>query len=181
MSLKPRSHSLSATAAYLGIRRNTMIRHLRELGVLDADNLPAGRYRNDPRFVVRTRTFNHPVTGPTEYGRTEVTHAGRALIDQLLKTHWEAGAGRGAEPQPPRDYAVPGAGKAALPEGALHDAGGLTVITDDGERTHHRAALVLVFDSPASLQRAIDAQWCAYQARRDIPEAQLHPEQRDNA
>ncbi|RFA31317.1 hypothetical protein CAI21_01425 [Alkalilimnicola ehrlichii] len=61
-----------------------------------------------------------------------------------------------------------------LPQGTLHDAGELTVVTQDGERVHHRAALVLVFDSTNALQRAIDAHRCSYRVRRDMPEAQLH-------
>lgn len=162
------THSLSEAAAKLNVGRNTMTRQLRELGVLDRNNLPAGRYRGDPRFVVRPKRFNHPVTGPTDYGRTDVTDAGVQLISRLLRTHWENGE-KPAEPLPPTP-------KPGVPEGTLHDAGELTVVTPDGERAHHRAAMVLVFDSPAALQRAIDMQWCAYQARRDIPEEQLHPE-----
>jgi hypothetical protein len=166
--MSQRTYSLSETAAKLDIGRNTMTRHLRELGVLDRQNLPAGRYREDPRLVVRKRRYTHPVTGLTEYGRTEVTEDGVRFISQILSTHWEHGAAP-ANPLPPTP-------KPGVPEGTLHDAGELTVVTPDGERAHHRAAMVVVFDSPASLQHAIDAQWCGYEARRDIPEEQLHPD-----
>lgn len=75
------------------------------------------------------------------------------------------------------DFAVlvPNNTNAALPEGTLHDAGELTVLTEDGERTRHRAAMVLVFDSPAALRRAIDARRCAYHARRDLPRGHHEP------
>lgn len=167
------SYSFDAAAARLNTGRNTLMRKLREFGLLTPENLPAGRERNGPHFRVRHGVYQHPVTGWTQYSRTEVTEQGLDYIADLLKH----------PPKPRSDASNKKESKAMrhrpvnsiLPIGTLHDAGELIVITPDGERIHHRAAMVLVFDSAENLQRAISTQRCAYQIRRDIPEEQLHP------
>ncbi|MCC5811346.1 MAG: phage antirepressor KilAC domain-containing protein [Ectothiorhodospiraceae bacterium] len=177
--MSEQTHSLSAAAALLNIGRNTLARRLREEGVLGPDNLPVGRHRGDGRFVVRTRQYNHPITGWTAYGRTELTRKGLAYVARLLD---QPAPQQEEEPMKKTihtsDFAVltPDNGNRVMPEGLLHDAGEFTVVSADGGRVHHRSAMVLVFDSPTDLQRAINAHRCAYRVRRDIPEEQLHPE-----
>lgn len=176
-----RTYSLDAAAAHLRVGRNTLTKRLRELGLLDAQNRPAGRERGGPHFRLRCRTFQHPVTGWTHYSRTEITEQGLAYIARLLAQPAAAPA-HPEEQRPTRkkkgSNTMPNthAARPILPLGTLHDAGELIVITMDGERTHHRAALVVVFETAAELQQAINAHRCAYQIRRDIPEEQLHPE-----
>jgi hypothetical protein len=181
-----KTYSVDAAAALLNMGRNTLLRRLRELGLLGADNLPAGRERGGPHFRVVPRMFRHPVNGWTHYGRTEITAQGLSYIAKRLGAP-TAEASKNPQQRSdamphesnPSDFTVVTESNTngALPEGTLHDAGEFTVVTQEGGRTHHRAAMVLVFDSPSALQRAIDAHRCAYRARRDIPEAQLHPEQ----
>lgn len=60
-----------------------------------------------------------------------------------------------------------------IAQGTLHDAGELTVIAD-GQRIHHRAALVVTFDNLTALQRAVHAGLCTYQPRQDLPECAAH-------
>lgn len=61
----------------------------------------------------------------------------------------------------------------------LHDAGELAVVTEGGERTLHRHALVLTFASEREMYRAIEAQGCAYQARAELAEQQLRGRRHD--
>lgn len=56
----------------------------------------------------------------------------------------------------------------------LHDAGEVTVVTQQEGRTRHRFALVVTFSSARELQRALDAQGCEYRPRIDLPEGALH-------
>lgn len=178
-----RTYSFDAAAGLLGLGRNTLIRRLRELGLIGQDNLPAGRERGGPHFRVIQRMYHHPVRGWTPYGRTEITRRGLHYIAEQLglgvahppenSRHPQNHANLGANP---RSDEIMSETYDRLPEGILHDVGELTVVTEDGDRIHHRAAMVLVFDSPSALQRAIDAHRCAYRIRRDLPEERLHPE-----
>ncbi len=179
----PHTYSLDAAAARLNLGRNTLIRRLRELGVLDAEALPAGTHRNSQYFRVRCRMYRHPVLGWTPYGRTELTDAGLRYVAQLLAAHLNQPRGANQAPSDstaaarghPQETTMPDLASTTMPEGVLHDAGELTVITSDGERTHHRAALVLVFENVHELQRAINVMRCRYRPRPGIPEEQLHP------
>src|SRR5690625_1034714 len=154
------TYSFDAAAARLNTGRNTLMRKLRELGLLTPESLPAGRERNGPHFRVRHGVYQHPVTGWTHYSRTEVTEQGLAYIARLLQhtPKPRPDASNKKESKPMTSQA-----RNTLPTGTLHDAGELIVITPDGERTHHRAAMLLVFNSLESLQRAIDTQRCTYQ------------------
>lgn len=168
-----RTYSFDAAAARLNIGRNTLIRRLRELGLLNAENLPAGRERGGRNFRVRCRSYQHPVTGSTHYGRTELTEQGLALVARLLAEPTRPAPDinkKREKTMPLTEFANP-----VQPLGTLHDAGELIVVTPDGERTHHRAAMLVVFETAGELQKAINAHRCAYQIRRDIPEEQLHP------
>lgn len=167
------TYSFDAAAARLRLGRNTLMRKLRELGLLTPDNMPAGRERSGPHFRVRQGVYQHPITGWTNYSRTEVTEQGLAYIARLLK-HTPKPRPSASEKKESKAMSQQPA-RSILPTGTLHDAGELIVITPDGERIHHRAAMVLVFDTAENLQRAINTQRCAYQIRRDIPEEQLHP------
>lgn len=184
--MRERTYSFDAAAALLDVGRNTLIRRLRELGLIGPDNLPAGRERGGPHFRVAQGVYHHPVRGWTPYGRTEITRRGLLYIAKRLgvgvihppedsSRHPQNRAPRGARPRSDRET-MSNTNERALPEGTLHDVGELTVVTQDGDRVHHRAAMVLVFDSPSALQRAIDAHRCAYRIRRDLPEERLHPE-----
>ncbi|MCC5882505.1 MAG: phage antirepressor KilAC domain-containing protein [Halomonas sp.] len=80
-----RTYTLDQAAGLLNLGRNTLARRLREVGVLGADNLPAGPYRGRVHLViVATGTYRHPIAGWTHYGRTEFTDAGLDHIAQKL-------------------------------------------------------------------------------------------------
>ena len=153
-----KSHTFDRAAAILNTGRNTLTRRLRELGIIDRHNRPAGRYRGSAYFIVREGWYEHPTLGRQPYTRTEITPRGLRHIQQRLHQH------KSKEHTPMPDHT----------DATLHNAGEVTVVTKDGERIHHRAAMVLVFDSPSDLQRAIDAHHCVYRARSDMPEAELH-------
>lgn len=184
-----KTYSFDAAAALLNTGRNTLISRLRELGLIGQDNLPAGRERGGPHFRVRQRVFRHPTNGWTHYGRTEITERGMGYIALRLGAPFSFQPEEFPHPAPNHQAADRGQHRrktsmpqqqpaaSALPAATLHDAGELIVVTDQ-DRTHHRAALVLVFKSPSDLQRAIQAGHCAYQVSRDLHEERLHHEPR---
>lgn len=168
------SYTFDAAAAILDIGRNTLIRRLRELGMIDATKMPTGRYRGRGIFIVRLHHYLHPTKGLTYYTRTEITPAGLEHIRKRLAGISDQPAATATGTKKSEKSTMPQ--DTVLPMGTLHDAGELTIITPDGERVHHRCAAVVVFESPFDLQRAINAHRCAYRIRRDIPDEQLHPE-----
>lgn len=86
-SLKPssRRYSLKQVAALLGTGRTTLCRKLRELGMLDANNLATRPHTASGRLVVEIRAYNNPGFGqPRAYGKTLVTERGIFYIAERL-------------------------------------------------------------------------------------------------
>lgn len=179
------AYSFDAAAARLGLGRNRLIARLRELELIDENNLPRGQERRSPNFRVRQGMYNHPIKGWTHYARTEITQQGLRYIERRLagehppapRKRKAARSGRQQEEimRTKNKRTEPAGPQADIPEALMHDAGELVVVTLDGERTHHRHALVLAFETPEELQRAIDRHRCAYRIRRDLPEERLYP------
>lgn len=86
-------YTFDQSAALLNMGRNTLIRRLREEGMLGKDNLPAGRWRGHGAFRVITRTYTHPVLGYRHYGRTVITPKGLDAVRRKLgmTQHIESG------------------------------------------------------------------------------------------
>lgn len=149
-------YTFDQAAALLSLGRNTLIRTLREKGVLDKHNMPAGRYRGKGMFVVKTGTYEHPTRGETPYTKTLITARGLELIRYRL---------------PPKEETTMDNQPALQPAGRVHDVGELTVINEDHGRCHHRVAMVVVFDSPEQAQACVKAG-----AMRLIPSMDLNPD-----
>ena len=77
-------YTFDQAAALLNMGRNTLIRRLREEGMLGKDNLPTGRWRGRGVFRVITRMYQHPVAGYSHYGRTVITANGLNTVSQKL-------------------------------------------------------------------------------------------------
>ncbi|MBK1874611.1 phage antirepressor KilAC domain-containing protein [Marinobacter sp. 1-3A] len=77
-------YTFDQAAALLNMGRNSLIRRLREEGMLGQDNLPTGRWRGRGVFRVITRMYRHPVTGYCHYGRTVITANGLNAVSRKL-------------------------------------------------------------------------------------------------
>lgn len=66
------------------MKRNTLTRRLRELGMIDRSNLPTGPWRDRGTFKVKVSTFNHPVIGYRHYGQTLITESGLNTVARKL-------------------------------------------------------------------------------------------------
>lgn len=142
-------YTFDQAAALLNMGRNTLIRRLREKGMLGKDNLPAGRWRGHGAFRVITRTYTHPVLGYRHYGKTLITKVGFAEIRRHFeKTHYpperDKTTGYMSSINPAEESSMDS--NPATPA-RLHDIGELTVINEDHGRCHHKVAMVLIFDS----------------------------------
>lgn len=78
------TYTLEQAAKILNQGRNTFTRQLKDLGLLGADNLPAGKFMNRGWFVVQPCSYHHPVVGLRHYGRTHITPNGLEYIARQL-------------------------------------------------------------------------------------------------
>ncbi|XKE45721.1 phage antirepressor KilAC domain-containing protein [Halomonas organivorans] len=88
-------YSLQQAAALLGTGRTTLCRDLREMGMLDANNLGTRPHTAAGRLIVELRTYEHIGMGqPKPYGKTFITERGLMYIATRLGrdvvTHREA-------------------------------------------------------------------------------------------
>lgn len=149
-------YTFDQAAALLDTGRNKLARELRRLKMLDQHNMPAGRFRGQGIFVVKTGTYKHPTRGETPYTKTLITARGLELIRYRLTPKEEATMTNPSDQQP---------------TGRVHDLGELTVINEDHGRCHHRVAMVVVFDSPEQAQECVKAGTV-----RLIPSMDLNPD-----
>ena len=77
-------YTFDQAAALLNMGRNTLIRRLREEGMLGKDNLPTSRWRGRGVFRVITKMYRHPVAGYSHYGRTVITVKGLNAVSRKL-------------------------------------------------------------------------------------------------
>lgn len=78
-------YSLQRAAAMLGTGRSTLCQRLRELGMLDANNLATRPHTSTGRMVVELRAFEHPGLGECQpYGKTFITRRGLLYIAAQL-------------------------------------------------------------------------------------------------
>ncbi|ROQ39350.1 phage antirepressor protein KilAC domain-containing protein [Marinobacter sp. 3-2] len=78
-------YTFDQAAALLNMGRNTLIRRLREEGMLGTDNLPTSRWRGRGVFRVITKMYRHPVAGYIHYGRTVITVKGLNAVSRKLR------------------------------------------------------------------------------------------------
>lgn len=88
-------YTLQQAASLLGTGRTTLCQQLRELGMLDQNNLATRPHTSTGRMVVELRKFEHVGMGqPRPYGKTFVTERGLMYIAHRLGrdvvTHREA-------------------------------------------------------------------------------------------
>lgn len=76
--------TLDQTAKQLKLNRSDLTKTLREKGVLDASNIPQGRFAGKGFFVVPQCSYLHPRNGRTYYRKTLVTEKGLGLIESVL-------------------------------------------------------------------------------------------------
>ncbi|WP_375170735.1 phage antirepressor KilAC domain-containing protein [Marinobacter sp.] len=181
-------YTFDQAAALLDTGRNKLARELRRLKMLDQHNMPAGRYRGQGIFVVKTGTYEHPTRGKTPYTKTLITDKGLEIIKfrfekSCLSSRSERSAGNKSQPQlekradlviTPEESSMEKIMKkdsAQEPTGRVHDVGELTVINEDHGRCHHRVAMVVVFDSPEQAQACVKAGTV-----RLIPSMDLNPD-----
>lgn len=78
-------YSLQQAAALLGTGRTTLCQQLRELGMLDQNNLATRPHTSTGRLVVDLREYKHIGLGqPRPYGKTLVTERGLMYIAHRL-------------------------------------------------------------------------------------------------
>lgn len=77
-------YTFDQAAGLLNIGRNTLIRQLRDQGMLCRQNLPTGRWRGSGVFAVQMSFYRHPTLGQRPYGRTKITTRGLDVIAYKL-------------------------------------------------------------------------------------------------
>jgi len=78
--------TFAEAAKALHIGRNTLTKRLRtEARMLDAHNLPAGKYRGSPYLRVEKKHYRHPDKGRVPYSRTVITARGLRHIARRLE------------------------------------------------------------------------------------------------
>lgn len=78
--------TLEQAAQQLNLTRRDLTQLLRRQGVLDARNIPQGRYAGQGFFVVPQRQYRHPRHGITYYRKTLVTEKGLSLLARVIKS-----------------------------------------------------------------------------------------------
>ena len=181
-------YTFDQAAALLDTGRNKLARELRRLHMLDQHNMPAGRYRGQGIFVVKTGTYEHPTRGRTPYTKTLITDKGLEIIkfrfersclssrshlpkDKKSHSQLEKRADLVITPEEFITEKTMKNDSTEQPTGRVHDVGELTVINEDHGRCHHRVAMVPVFDSPEQAQACVRAGTV-----RLIPSMDLNPD-----
>ncbi|NDL70531.1 phage antirepressor KilAC domain-containing protein [Vreelandella alkaliphila] len=78
-------YSLKEAAALLGTGRTTLCRQLREIGMLDANNVATRPHTSTGRLVVELKAYGNPGLGTERpYGKTLVTERGLLYIANRL-------------------------------------------------------------------------------------------------
>jgi hypothetical protein len=78
-------YTLQEAAALLGTGRNTLCKRLRELGMLDAQNLGTRPHTSTGRLIVELKAYENPGLGTERlYGKTLVTERGLLYIANRL-------------------------------------------------------------------------------------------------
>lgn len=78
-------YTLKETAALLGTGHITLCKELREIGMLDANNLGTRPHTSSGRLCVELKTFEHSGLGTEKpYGKTLVTERGLLYIANRL-------------------------------------------------------------------------------------------------
>ncbi|MFS8175006.1 phage antirepressor KilAC domain-containing protein [Vreelandella titanicae] len=78
-------YTLKEAAALLGTGHITLCKQLRELGMLDANNLGTRPHTSSGRLCVELKTFEHSGLGTEKpYGKTLVTERGLLYIANRL-------------------------------------------------------------------------------------------------
>lgn len=78
-------YTLKETAALLGTGHITLCKQLRELGMLDANNLGTRPHTSSGRLFVELKAFKHEGLGTEKpYGKTLVTERGLLYIANRL-------------------------------------------------------------------------------------------------
>jgi hypothetical protein len=80
-----RRYSLKEAAALLGTGRTTLCKQMRELGMLDAQNIATRPHTSAGRLVVELKAFEHGGLGTERpYGKTLVTERGLLYLANRL-------------------------------------------------------------------------------------------------
>lgn len=181
-------YTFDQAAALLDTGRNKLARELRRLKMLDQHNMPAGQYRGQGIFVVKTGTYEHPTRGKSPYSKTLITDKGLEIIKfRFEKSCLSSRSERQPErkfhpelenrtdfviaPMEPTTEKTMSKDSPQQPTGRVHDVGELTVINEDHGRCHHRVAMVLVFDSAEQAEACVKAG-----SVRLIPSLDLNPD-----
>lgn len=78
-------YTLKEAATLLGTGRTTLCRQLREIGMLDANNVATRPHTSTGRLVVELKSFEHTGTGAERpYAKTLVTERGLLYIANRL-------------------------------------------------------------------------------------------------
>jgi len=70
------AHTFNEAAKLLGTGQKKLFKLLRQDGVLSPRNFPKQSYINRGLFIVKHRSFTHPITGLKHYSVTQVTDKG---------------------------------------------------------------------------------------------------------
>lgn len=80
-----RRYTLMEASALLGTGRNTLCKQMREIGMLDAQNLATRPHTSAGRLIVELKTYEHTGLGTERpYGKTLVTERGLLYIANRL-------------------------------------------------------------------------------------------------
>lgn len=78
-------YTLQEAAALLGTGRNTLCKRLREIGMLDANNVATRPHTSTGRLMVELKAYENPGLGTERpYGKTLVTERGLLYIANRL-------------------------------------------------------------------------------------------------
>lgn len=80
------TYSIDETAKLLGVGRKKLFALLRELHVLNCQNVPYQRYLDAGYFRVYARAWHHEKAGLQHYAKTLVTARGVAWLQQIVGT-----------------------------------------------------------------------------------------------